>query len=99
MAAKPKAIYRPMTPREKARWGAKHMIAAMFKGFMALPGKRGPSCWDVLGISPNHATEEFVMEAYRRNAKQMHPDKGGSHEAMSELNEAKDTALSTIRNR
>lgn len=38
-------------------------------------------------------TREDVEKAYRRLASKHHPDKGGSHAAMSELNQARDDAL------
>lgn len=83
--------------RGMERWGAKHMITAMFQGFIALPERSGPSCWDVLGLSPTNATEAGIMTAWRTKAQLLHPDKGGSTEAMVELNAAKDLALSTLK--
>jgi hypothetical protein len=82
--------------RGMERWGAKHMITAMFKGFKALPARSGPSCWEVRGV-PQTASEPEVMAAWRRKAVDAHPDRGGSHADMAALNEAKDLALSTIR--
>lgn len=70
------------------RWGAKHMIKAMFTGFKALPqtaSKR--TAHEVLGISPN-ATRGAIDEAYRAKAKTCHPDAGGTHEAFIELQHA-----------
>lgn len=84
--------------RGMERWGAKHMITAMFSGFTALPAKTGPSCWDVLGVSPE-ATEDQILNAYRAKAKTAHPDKGGSSEAFDQLSQAKDIALATRRSR
>lgn len=87
--------------RGMERWGAKHMITAMFQGFKALPERTGQSCWEILGIEydPHITTEDTVMLAWRSKANSAHPDKpGGSHESMTALNEAKDIALSTIRN-
>lgn len=84
--------------RGMERWGAKDMITAMFKGFVALPEKTGPSCWEMLGISQFGSTEAHVMDAWRAKAPTAHPDHaGGSHAAMTALNEAKDLALSTLR--
>lgn len=81
------------------RWGAKDMITAMFKGFIAIEERTTRSCWDTLGVSPE-ATEAQIMEAWRRLAQERHQDKpGGSHEAMIELNAAKDLALSTLKHR
>ena len=68
----------------------------MFKGFKALPQRTGPSHLDVLGI-PNGSNEQQIMDAWKRKAQLLHPDKGGSNKAMIQLNEAKDLALSTAR--
>jgi hypothetical protein len=84
--------------RGMERWGAKHMITAMFKGFTALPARSGPSAWEILGIVPE-ATEAEIVDAWRYKAKDAHPDCGGSHERMTALNEAKDIALAMARNR
>lgn len=84
--------------RGMERWGAKHMITAMFNGFAALPERTGPSCWEILGISPN-ASVEKIMQAWRDRAQVAHPDKGGTHDAMSALNDAKDIAIATARSR
>lgn len=81
------------------RWGAKDMITAMFKGFIALEERSTRSCWEILEITPE-ATEQQIMEAWRKLAAERHPDKAqGSTHAMIELNGAKDLALSTLKNR
>lgn len=80
------------------RWGAVTMEQA-FAGYAALPHRTGPSCWETLGTT-TQATEAQIMTAWRTKAQNAHPDKeGGSHEQMNALNEAKDIALSTVRNR
>lgn len=73
------------------RHGGAQILDRAFTGFLALPSS-GPSCWVVLGLSPgdNAAT---IEARYRVLAKQRHPDAGGSHAAMSELNAARDDAL------
>lgn len=81
------------------RWGAKDMITAMFKGFIALEQRTTKSPWEILEISPE-STEAQIMDAWRKLARDRHPDKPeGSEHAMRELNEAKDLALSTLKNR
>lgn len=72
------------------RWGASEMMERAFQAFEALPPPR--SCWDVLGLRPG-ASREDVERAYRERAKRAHPDAGGSHAAMAELNTARDAAL------
>lgn len=63
----------------------------MYAGFEALPP---PSAviptrpwWDVLDV-PRNAPREDVLSAYRTKAKRAHPDAGGSHEQMAEINAA-----------
>lgn len=85
--------------RGQERWGV-GSIEQAFAGYTALPQKSQASVWDALGIaSPETATEASVMAAWREAAKRAHPDIGGSHEAMTSLNTAKDIALATILER
>jgi hypothetical protein len=80
--------------RGMERWGAKHMIKAMFTGFKALPAPKGSErpWWDVLGI-PQTSTRQQIEDAYFQKCKTCHPDKGGTHEQMVELNDAYSKAL------
>lgn len=74
------------------RWGSGHMMKQAFSGFAALPAPYAPKNWRaVLGVFPD-ATLEAVERAYRALLMTRHPDKGGSHEAMAELNAARDQA-------
>jgi hypothetical protein len=82
--------------RGMERWGAKHMIAAMFSGFRALPERTSQDPWEILGIS-DYATEKEILDAYRRKAKESHPDHGGSSEKFNAVSDAKDIALATLR--
>lgn len=69
------------------RWGTGDMVEAAFRGFEALPapGKRN---WnEVLGVRPDVPLSD-IEAAYKRRAKDAHPDNGGSHDQMSEINEA-----------
>ncbi len=72
-------------------------VAEMFTGFMALP-EPGKRTWrEVLGISPNLTPSAGTIEDhFRRLAKKLHPDAGGSNEQMAELNEARAAALKEI---
>lgn len=75
------------------RHGGGTMIERAFAGFTALPSPDAPLTWhDILGVTPN-ASADQIEAAYREKAKRMHPDAGGSHEAMSELNAAREAAL------
>lgn len=79
--------------RGMERWGAKHMIQAMFTGFKRLEAKTGGlSWWDALGVMPT-ANADQIKTAYREKAKHCHPDHGGSSEAMAALNNAYEVAL------
>lgn len=66
-----------------------------FTGFAALPAPgdvQARTCWVVLGIAPTQS-KAAIDEAWRERAKSCHPDRpGGSHDAMSELNTARDQA-------
>lgn len=79
--------------RGMERWGAKHMIRAMFSGFIALPA---PERWaDVLFPrgAPGPMTLDLAETAYKRHAREAHPDlPGGSHEKMARLNRAIEAA-------
>lgn len=71
------------------RWGAKHMIRAMFTGFKALPagGTQKRGFRDVLELCLGDGIGNAELQ-YRKLSLSRHPDRGGSHEAMAELNEA-----------
>lgn len=72
------------------RWGAKHMIKAMFSGFKALPpstDSNKSTWWEELGC-PQNSTWAEITQAYRTQAQKRHPDRGGTHEDMVRLNNA-----------
>jgi hypothetical protein len=72
-----------------ARWGTGDMVAAAFQGFAQLPAARIAlrPWWDVIGVA-NQTPTVAVHTAYLEKAKKLHPDRGGSHDAMVELNDA-----------
>lgn len=76
--------------RAMERHGAKHMIKAMFQGFVALPhataGQR--PWWQVLGLPSASVTLAGAESAWREAMKTTHPDVGGSHEKAAALNAA-----------
>lgn len=79
--------------RGMERWGAKHMIKAMFSGFKALPA--GDSAWWVqLGVDQG-ATKEQIKEAYRALCKVHHPDVGGNPDQFLKVQKAYETAISS----
>jgi len=73
-----------------------------FAGYDALPppGAHNRPPWrKVLGIAEDapFVTAGIVQHFYKVKAREMHPDiSGGSHEAMAQLNEARDAALQEI---
>lgn len=79
------------------RWGASEMMARAFEAFVALPP--APSCWTDLGLERATATREMVAAAFRRLAKDAHPDHGGSAELMARLTAARDAAMDEIAGR
>jgi hypothetical protein len=68
------------------RHGAKHMVKAMFRGFVALPAPA--KGWrQVLGVGPSASLDD-AEAAYRAAARSAHPDRGGTDERMAALNAA-----------
>lgn len=77
--------------RSIERHGGAQILERAFTGFAALtaPGK---NWWDVLEVRPD-ASRDVIEANFRRLAHDRHPDRGGSHDAMSDLNEARAAAL------
>lgn len=73
--------------RVELRHGTLALVRASFAGFMALPEKTVKPWYEVLGVSAS-ATPDQIRTAYRTLAAARHPDRGGSHDQMAELNEA-----------
>ncbi|WP_315854154.1 J domain-containing protein [Gemmata palustris] len=80
--------------RTKLRHGGLNLVRAAFRGYAALPppqtSKADPCT--VLGVKRG-ATVAEIEAAYREKAKKAHPDAGGSHNAMADLNAARDALL------
>lgn len=70
------------------RHGGGLILDRAFMGFEALPapGQTTARGWMAVLEVNGDATLEKVKENYRRLSSVRHPDKGGSHDAMSELN-------------
>jgi hypothetical protein len=83
--------------RAETRYGTLHMVRAAFTGFLALPGGEVVDWRKILGLGAN-ATLVQVEEAYRARLDTAHPDKGGTDEAMSELNAARAAAKRELVN-
>lgn len=71
------------------RWGTGEMVQAAFTGFQALPAPVAPDPpWRfTLGIADD-ATLDDAEDAYKRKAREQHPDRGGTHDDMVRLNGA-----------
>lgn len=85
------------------RNGGSYMMARAFSTFEALPAPGAKRPWrEVLDLNSSdgpRVTAEVVHARYRRLASIRHPDvPSGSHEAMAELNAARDEALEEIGN-
>jgi hypothetical protein len=69
--------------RAMERHGARHMIKAMFQGFVALPA---PGEWRELLGDPKTLAEADA--AWREKMRTAHPDAGGTHAKAAALNAA-----------
>ena len=77
------------------RWGTGDMLERAFQGFVALPSPA--QWWHVLGFDTTVGLRlEAVEERFRQLAMQRHPDRGGSTDAMAELNWARDKAIESL---
>ncbi len=72
------------------RWGSGDMVNQAFSGFVALPAPKRAE--EVLGVRAG-ASHDEIETAWREKAKRYHPDKGGSVEAMQEINDARKRLL------
>jgi hypothetical protein len=80
------------------RHGGAQILDRAFTGFAALPSPTQPRTWrEVLGVNPDVSDMAFVRAAYRALASRHHPDRGGTHEAMVELNAALTKAEQELR--
>lgn len=80
--------------RGQERWGV-GTVERAFAGYMALPAAaatRAREWFAVLGFDGPNISLAQAREQYRVLAPKCHPDTGGSHEAMAELNAAWATA-------
>lgn len=84
--------------RAITRHGTAEILNRAFTGFTALPapGQTTRTWRDILEVG-EQVTLQRAQENYRRLAAVRHPDKGGSHEAMAELNGAWTAAQAELR--
>ncbi len=57
-------------------------------------GMQGKAC-NLLGVAPD-ASREQIIEAHRRLIAMVHPDRGGTNEAVHEANAARDLLLARL---
>ncbi len=82
--------------RGMERWGVA-TTEETFAGFKELPATAsGENWWDVLQCTPD-AGEETIQLHYKSRLRAAHPDVGGSMDAMTRLNTARDSALAARR--
>lgn len=85
--------------RTEVRHGGLHIARATFKGFQALPSPSSMRPWRaVMGFAQfDGVTVADIKARHKKLAKERHPDAStGSHEQMTELNEALDRALQEL---
>ncbi|MBI1690478.1 DnaJ domain-containing protein [Methylorubrum sp. DB1722] len=79
--------------RVELRHGTLALVRASMRGFQALPAPGSASWWSVLQVEAS-ATAEQIEAAFKRLARERHPDRpGGSHDMMSDLNRARAQGL------
>ena len=82
--------------RTEMRHGGLHIVRQTFRGFVALPAPAGAKSWrEVLGLTGAVGAAD-IDAAYRTHAATAHPDKGGSTEAMTQLNRARTEAKASL---
>jgi len=81
--------------RVELRHGTLALVRATFQGFRALPAPDKKTWRQVLAVG-EVCTLEQAEKQYRILASTRHPDKGGSHEAMAELNKAWEEAQEAL---
>jgi|SRR6186713_469057 len=78
--------------RVELRHGTLSLVRASLQGFKALPAPPGSQWWEVLGLAPTASTFD-IEEAFKRLSSKHHPDRGGSHDMMAKINDARAKAL------
>lgn len=94
-----RAIYHIIEARRvELRHGGLGIVRAAFKGFLALPAATGEDWRAVLGVGPD-ADLAAAEAAFKRAAREAHPDLGGTTDSMTRLNDAIARARAELRGR
>ena len=84
--------------RSLKRSGASQVLDRAFVGLTALAASNPGRTWrEVFGTDSGRFTRAEIEKLYRHLATLRHPDRGGSHEQMTELNRAYEQALAEIQ--
>jgi hypothetical protein len=70
--------------------------AETLQAFQALAAPGAAHWTATLGLSRDQATPDAIKAAHRRLLAGAHPDQGGSHDRMAEINAARDAALKDL---
>jgi hypothetical protein len=80
------------------RHGGGSILERAFMGFAQLPVGSTKPWREVFGITENdHLNRDAIETRFRGLARSRHPDNGGSHDSMAELNAAREQALQELR--
>lgn len=82
--------------RSVERHGGGAILDRAFIGFAQLPDTAHRAWRDVLQFGLATPTRGMIEDRYRELARTAHPDAGGTHDRMSELNAARDAALREV---
>lgn len=78
--------------RTELRHGTLALVRATMTGFVPLPAPGKTPWWQILKVGEGAGKLE-IDAAYRKLARERHPDAGGSEAMMAELNVARDAGL------
>jgi hypothetical protein len=78
------------------RYGVGSLEQAL-AGYKALPADSAADWRAVFGFKPGPVTLEQVDQVFKEMARERHPDRGGSDEAMQQINRARDFAIAELK--
>lgn len=95
VAANVQAIHHIIEARRtELRYGGLEIVKQTFRSFVALPAPKRRGWREVLGVKlDGRLSQTEIDHFFRKKAREVHPDAGGSDAAMAELNAAREAAL------